>query len=207
MWWGVGKEGVLEAFQKQWGSTFDARYDDDPGVVGPSHSKYEGQRLGQLKHLLRRLESGKVVLNDVAETISVMKADGVDNPEVVAATSKALTGLLAHMDAVKEGMDQSKMLGRLSASERESVLKGGSKHPGKDGVKRVFMQCFGGDLEAFFVRLVEIGVMFGVQSAKMCEELMFLAPKPNGDYRPLTCQCELHKAIDEVLARRMFGEA
>ena len=145
-----------------------------------------------------------MVLNDVSETIYAMKADGVGSPAVLGATSKALIGLLAHMDAVKEGMDQSKMLGRLSPSEREAVLKGGSKHPGRDGVKRVFMRCFGGDLEEFFVRLVEVGVMFGVQSSKMCEELMFLAPKPNGDYRPLTCQCELHKAIDEVLARRMF---
>ena len=46
-----------------------------------------------------------------------------------------------------------------------------------------------------------------MQSARMREErgeLMFLAPKSNGDYRPLTCQCELRKAVDEVLARRMF---
>ena len=56
-------------------------------------------------------------------------------------------------------MDLSKMLGRLSPFEREMVLKGGSKHPGKDGVKRVFIQFFGGELEEFFVALVEIGVI------------------------------------------------
>ena len=173
-------------------------------MVGPPTSKYGGKRLGQLKHLLKRMECGKVVLNDVGETMEAMKADGVDSPEVLDVTSKVLRELLSHMDAVRGGMDQSKMLGRLSPSEREAVLKGGSKHPGRDGVKRVFMRCFGGDLEEIFVRLAEVGVMFGVQGTQMCEELMFLAPKPNGDYRPLTCQCELHKAIDEVLARRMF---
>ena len=59
------------------------------------------------------------------------------------------------MDQVKGGMDASKLLGRLSPFEREMVLKGGSKHPGKDGVKRIFMQCFGGELEELFVALAE----------------------------------------------------
>lgn len=46
-----------------------------------------------------------------------------------------------------------------------------------------------------------------MQSARMREErreLMFLAPESDGDYRPLICQCELRKAVDEVLVRRMF---
>ena len=154
--------------------------------------------------MLRRKDCGKVELKAVEDTIADMRADGVDDPEVLEVTSKVLTGLLAHMDQVKGGMDESKLLGRLSPFEREMVLKGGSKHPGKDGVIRVFMQCFGGELEELFVTLVEIGVMFGVQGKKMCEELMYLAPKPTGGHRPLTCQNELHKAIDEILARRMF---
>ena len=108
------------------------------------------------------------------------------------------------MDLVREGMDHSSLLGRLSAAERDLVLKGGSKHPGKDGVKRVFMKCFGGDIEEIYVMLVEIGVMFGVECVRLCEELMFLAPKPTGGYRPLTCQNEIHKAIDEIRAGRMF---
>ena len=183
---------------------FDVSYEDDPSVHGPVGSKYDGKRLGQLKHLLRRKDSGKVELKTVEEKLSDMVADGVDDPEVLSVTSKVLRGLLAHMDQVKGGMDASKLLGRLSPSEREMVLKGGSKHPGKDGVKRVFMQCFGGDLEELYVSMVEIGVMFGVQGMKMCEELMYLAAKPTGGHRPLTCQNEIHKAIDEVLAKRMF---
>jgi len=201
---GVGLAGGLAAFQEEYEEMFDVSYEKDPHVTGPTGSKYEGRRLGQLKHILRRMKCGKVELKTVEDTISDMKADGVDDPEVLDVTSKVLTGLLAHMDQVKEGMDASKLLGRLSPSEREMVLKGGSKHPGKDGVKRVFMQCFGGDLEELFVSMVEIGVMFGVQGRKMCEELMYLAAKPTGGFRPLTCQNELHKAIDEVLARRMF---
>ena len=81
-------------------------------------------------------------LKAVDETLADMGADGVDDPDVLEATSKVLTGLLAHMDQVKGGMDAPKLPGRLSPFEREMVLKGGSKHPGKDGVKRVPMQCF-----------------------------------------------------------------
>ena len=201
---GAGLEGARAAFQREYEAMFDVSYEEDPPVTGPDGSKYAGQRLGQLRHMLRRRDCGKVELKEVDETLAAMGADGADNPDVLEATSKVLTGLLAHMDQVKGGMDSSKMLGRLSPLEREMVLKGGSKHPGRDGVKRVFMQCFGGELEEFFVALVEIGVMFGVQGMKMCEELMYLTPKPTGGHRPLTCQNELHKAIDEVLARRMF---
>lgn len=39
------------------------------------------------------------------------------------------------------------------------VLKGSFKHPGRDGVKIMFMELFDGELEEFFVRLVEIDEM------------------------------------------------
>ena len=71
-------------------------------------------------------------LKEVDETLEDTAADGVDNPNVLRATSKVLTGFLARMDQVKGGMDSSKMLGRLSPFERDMVLKCGSKHPGKD---------------------------------------------------------------------------
>ena len=69
------------------------------------------KRLGQLKHVLRRKDCGKVELKEAEDTIADMRADGVDDPEVLEVTSKILTGLLAHMDQVKGGMDLRKRWG------------------------------------------------------------------------------------------------
>ena len=134
---GAGLEGARAAFQREYEAMFDVSYEEDPPVTGPDGSKYAGQRLGQLRHMLRRRDCGKVELKEVDETLAAMGADGADNPDVLEATSKVLTGLLAHMNQVKGGMDSSRMLGRLSPLEREMVLKGGSKHPGRDGVRSV----------------------------------------------------------------------
>ena len=46
------------------------------------------------------------------------------------------------------------MLGRVSPLEHDMVLKESFKHPGRDGVKIMFMELFDGELEEFFVRLV-----------------------------------------------------
>jgi len=98
---GTGLRGGLSAYQEEYEAMFDVSYEDYPSVHGPAGSKYDGKRLGQLKHMLRRKDSGKVELKTVEETISDMMADGVDDPEVLNGTSKVLTGLLAHMDQVK----------------------------------------------------------------------------------------------------------
>ena len=200
---GVGSEEGRSVLQREYEHMFSADYRSDGPVEGPDGSKYAGKRLGQLKHLLTNID-GKVYLNGVDDMLASMESDGVTDKDVKAVSAKVLGGVLDHMDLVHEGMDRSSLLGRLSAAERDLVLKGGSKHPGKDGVKRIFMKCFGGDIEEIYVMLVEIGVMFGVECVRLCEELMFLAPKPTGGYRPLTCQNEIHKAIDEIRAGRMF---
>ena len=44
-------------------------------------------------------------LGEVGETLAAMGADGVDDPDVLEATSKVFTGLLALMDQVMGGMD------------------------------------------------------------------------------------------------------
>ena len=189
--------------QKEYEHMFAADFRCDSPVEGPVGTKYAGMRLGQLKHLLTDSD-GKVHLNSVDEMLASMRADGVTDTDVLGVSAKVLGGLLGHMDRVCEGMDHSSLLGRLSVAEREGVSKGGLKHPGKDGMKRIFIKCFGGDIEEIYVRLVEVGVMFGVEGGKFCEELMFLAPKLAGGYRPLTCQNEVHKAIDEIRAGRML---
>ena len=200
---GVGAEEAKAVLHREYEHMFAADYESDGPVEGPAGTKYAGRRLGQLKHLLSKRD-GKAHLNNVEEMLESMEGDGVRDGDVRAVSAKVLAGLLGHMDQVSEGMDHSVLLGRLSAAERDVVWKGGSKHPGKDGVKRIFMKCFGGDIQEIYVMLVEIGVMFGVEGAKFCEELMFLAPKPTGGYRPLTCQNEVHKAIDEIRAGRIF---
>ena len=200
---GVGAEEAKAVLQREYEHMFAADYESDGPVEGPVGTKYAGRRLGQLKHLLSK-KDGKAYLNNVEEMLEAMEGDGVRDEDVRDVSAKVLSGLLGHMDQVSAGMDHSALLGRLSAAERDVVLKGGSKHPGKDGVKRMFMKCFGGAIEEIYVMLVEIGVMFGVEGAKLCEELMFLAPKPTGGYRPLTCQNEVHKAIDEIRAGRIF---
>ena len=95
---GVGLEGGLEAFQRQYGAMFEVSYEKNPVVTGPLSTKYAGEWLRQLKYLLRRGDCGKVELNDEAEILEAMEADGVNCPEVLEATSKVLRDFLAHMD-------------------------------------------------------------------------------------------------------------
>ena len=83
------------------------------------------------------------------------------------------------------------------------MMRGSPNHPGKDGIKRGMIKCFGGDAEEVYVLLVELAVVFGVLAEVMSEELMYLIAKPHGGYRPITCQSELQKAVDRIQAHRV----
>ena len=139
----------------------------------------------QLKHILKE-DNGKCSLCSEEELREVFTAEGM-NEEVSDRVCRESGGVRRHLEKVKRGRDVAVLVARLTVAERGMVVRGPPNHPGKDGIKRAMIKCFGGDAEEFYVLLVELAVMFGILADVMSEELMYLIAKPHGGHRPITC--------------------